>query len=90
MATQVPQQGWSQQTAAVRQLITSAFRGVASSRGGTSRGKRKKSSRTGVAKKASKRKASSIGSGQRSKKPWMVKGSLAAKRYMAKIRRKRK
>lgn len=82
MPIQVPQQGWSQMTAAQRQLIASV--------GGSSRStspKRKtasrKSARSARAAPSRKRSASS-------KVARLVKGSKAAKAYMAKIRRKRK
>ena len=94
MAGQVAQQGWSQQTAAVRTLISQAFGSALRSASKSSKKRRSKSATGGGKKRKSRaststrRKASSSRS---SKKPArMVKGSLAAKRYMASIRKKRK
>jgi len=76
MATQ---QGWSQQTPAIINTIRSAF--GATRRSGARRRKRK------AAKSTTRRKKSS----RKAKRPArMVKGSLAARRYMASIRKKRK
>jgi len=84
----IPQQGWSQQTPAARAIISAGYsapkrastRRSASSRTG-SRTRRKK--RAGSSKK---RKLKSAGK----KLKRLVKGSAAAKAYMAKIRKKRK
>lgn len=89
MATQIGQQGWSQQTPAALQIIRSGL-GVARS---VSSGKRKRRSATATSKKpkkrassSTKRKASSAGS----KLKRLVKGSAAAKAYMKKLRNLRK
>lgn len=87
---QVPQQGWSQMTAAQRQIIAGA---AGTMRAVTRRsGKRRASSGTGARKKPRKRSASSKRRTRSTagKKPWMVKGSKAAKARMAKLRKMRR
>lgn len=81
------QQGWSQQTPAVRALLAGAM-GSRSSSTGTKRkrSRKKKSSATGTRKRSRSRKRTA----KRAKPARLVKGSAAAKAYMAKIRRKRK
>lgn len=91
MATQVPQAGWNQQTAAVRQML-SQFSGTRSSSSKRASRGRSTASRTGGAKKRRKRAASSKTRKRASSRTAarLVKGSKAAKAWMAKIRRKRK
>lgn len=77
MATQSVQQGWNQATAAMQ---TTMARGVGSARAAPRRRRKAK------AASAPKRRASS----RKTKRPArLVKGSAAAKRYMASIRKRR-
>jgi hypothetical protein len=82
------QQGWSQMTPAVQHIIRKTATGLARKAGQYYR-KRKKA-------RAPSKRAAKYGPKKRytalsKKKPaHMVKGSMAAKRHMAKIRRKRK
>lgn len=82
MATQVPMQGWGQSTPAMQTI----FRAGLGVRGAASRRRSRRSS-TPTAKK---RKSRAATSGKRSKPSRLVKGSAAAKAYMAKIRKLRK
>jgi len=79
-------QTWAQQTPAVQTMVRQAFGRVAAPR-------RKRASKSKKAKRArasgAKRRANGSG-GRKKKAARLVKGSAAAKRYMAKIRRKRK
>lgn len=77
MATQSVQQGWNQATAAMQ---TTMARGVGSARAAPRR-------RRAKAAKAPKRRAS--GRTKARKPARLVKGSAAAKRYMASIRKRR-
>lgn len=89
MAIQIGQQGWSQQTPAARQIIQS---GMGAMRAAKSR-RRAKRSGGATSKKPKKRAASSTRSSKkkgRSISARMIKGSAAAKRYMAKLRNMRK
>lgn len=89
MATQIGQQGWSQQTPAALQIIRSGL-GVARS---AASGRRRKRSATATSKKPKKRASSSkkqskSSAGKSLKR--LVKGSAAAKAYMKKLRSLRK
>lgn len=77
------QQGWSQQTPAVQTMLQQAFGTVRR----TASRKRRKTATRAKSKRSPARRASSK---KRSKPARMVKGSAAAKRYMASIRKKRK
>lgn len=89
MAIQIGQQGWSQQTPAAIQIIRSGF-GAARSLVRRARSKkRSRASSTSTGRKSRKRASSSRKRGSSSKRR-LVKGSAAAKAYMAKIRAKRK
>lgn len=91
MAIQIGQQGWSQQTPAAMQIIRQGI-GQARSvvRGARSR-KRKATSSTSTGRKRRKRASSSATRSSRSRKlKRLVKGSAAAKAFMAKLRAKRK
>lgn len=94
MTTQVPQSGWNQQTAAVRQMISSAFGTMtrSGSRRSSSKGRKTASATVGVRKRkkhssSSKTRRRAYGTRARAR---LVKGSAAAKAYMAKIRKKRR
>lgn len=76
------QQGWSQQTPAVQTMLQQAFGTV---RRTASRKRRKKAT-----KSAAPRRRKASGSRKAKRPARMVKGSAAAKRYMASIRKKRK
>lgn len=84
-SNQVPQQGWGQQSPAVQQIIRS---GIGAVRSIASR-VRKKRSKTAAGRKSKKRATGSRKRASRSVAR-LVKGSAAAKRYMAKIRKLRK
>lgn len=88
MATQVPQQGWGQMTPAQSTIIRSGLAGATRllGRSSTSRKRRKYSS----AARGRKRSASSGSRKKKSGASRLIKGSAAAKRYMAKLRAKRK
>jgi len=86
MATQIGQQGWSQMTPAVRTIIAG---GLGAARRTVSR-RRSKSSKARTGRKASKRASSSRKRSSTSKLKRLVKGSAAAKAYMAKLRKMRK
>lgn len=78
MASQTVQQGWNQATAAMQ---TTMARGV----GGRAAGAPRKRRKARAASAAPKRRAKS-----KARKPArLVKGSAAAKRYMASIRKRR-
>lgn len=77
------QQGWSQQTPAVRALLAGAMGSQRSSNGT----KRRRSTRKASSKRSKRRSKRTVKRGKRAR---LVKGSAAAKAYMAKIRRKRK
>lgn len=81
------QQGWSQQTPAVKAMLSSAMRGLARTVTGAARKRRKKTARASGAKRSARtsrvRKVAKTAAR-------LVKGSAAAKRYMAKIRKLRK
>lgn len=80
----VIQQGVSQQTAAAQQV----WRTSGGSRSGSRRaGKKRKRTGTSRRRASSTRRRASSGKKRKSK---LVKGSAAAKRYMAKIRKMRK
>lgn len=84
----VPQHGMSSQTPASQHLVASSLgplRFSTKRRAGT----RKKKRAAGTARSARARRTTSRRSTGRSK-AHLVKGSAAAKRYMAKIRRKKK
>jgi hypothetical protein len=83
------QQGWSQQTPAVQSMLSGAL-GTARRVGSRIRRAAKKVKRA-VSARGAKRSARSSGNGKRTaKRPArLVKGSAAAKRYMASIRPKR-
>lgn len=85
MPSQIPQQGWSQWTPAMRASVSSAVAGI--SRGVRRSSKRRKSSKAAAGGKRKKRAGSSR---KRSTASRLVKGSKAAKAYMAKIRKLRK
>jgi len=93
MVIQIPQQGWGQQTPAAQTIIRGAFGAAKAIRSGIRSlrsSKRKKRSKGAAGKK---RKTRASGSGKRSRRSTssrLVKGSAAAKAYMAKIRAKRK
>lgn len=74
------QQGWNQQTPAVQTMIAQAF---GTAKRATSTKRRKKATK----KAAPRRKASAK---RKAKPARLVKGSAAAKRYMASIRKKRR
>jgi len=83
------QQGWGQQTPAVQSMIRNAFGGVAK------RVKRRVSRKAVASVTRKRRRSTSSGKGKTRTassrvKARMVKGSAAAKRYMAKIRKLRK
>lgn len=79
------QQGWSSQTAAAQNTIRRALGSAV--RGAVRRGVRKAAKRATGKRKSAKRASAS----KRNARPArLVKGSLAAKRYMAKIRKLRK
>jgi hypothetical protein len=78
MASQTVQQGWNQATAAMQ---TTMARGV----GGRASGAPRRKARKVKAAKAPKRRASA----RKAKPARLVKGSAAAKRYMASIRKRR-
>lgn len=81
------QQGMSQQTPAVLSILRSASAGSASRRSFTAR---KSSKRKSSSKKTRTKSAKSSRSGSKKKRAArLVKGSAAAKRYMASIRKKR-
>lgn len=90
-STQIGQQGWNQQTPAAVQIIRSAY-GAARSLMRRKRSKtRSASSKSATGRKRKRRAASSSKrSGTSRKRSKLVKGSAAAKAYMAKIRAKRK
>lgn len=84
------QQGWSQQTAAIKSMISSAMGGRARTSTGTKRRKTKKAASARGAKRSG---GTSLLAGAKKllkagKK--LKKGSAQAKAYMASIRRKRK
>jgi len=74
---QIAMQGWAQATPAMRAVMGSVFRGSR-----TSSRRRSKRSKAATSKKPKRRKSSSSKQGNR-----FVKGSAAAKRYMAKLRK---
>lgn len=76
------QQGWNQQTSAVQNTLRKAL-------GTTVRRARRVTSRA-VAKATGKRRSKKKRAAPRAKRAHLVKGSAAAKRYMARIRAKRK
>lgn len=78
MGIGVLSQGFAQQTAAVRAGVAKA----SGRRGGQTTQRRRKKKAAGAVAKTKRRKTG--------KKSRLVKGSAAAKAYMAKIRRKRK
>ncbi len=81
------QQGWSQQTPAVQSMLGGAMRAVRSTaRKAVRRVKRAVKRRASA--RGAKRSASSSARGKRPAR--LVKGSAAAKAYMAKIRKMRK
>lgn len=80
----IMQQGMNQQTPAILTLLRSVNRSTSSAGRRTKRG-------SGKRKSASTRKSGSKAKKKRAAKPArFVKGSAAAKRYMASIRKKRK
>lgn len=83
MAIQIGQQGWNQQTPAAQTIMRA---GLAVGRALRS-ARRSRRSKAATSKKRKKRSASSS---TRRKATRLVKGSAAAKAYMAKIRAKRK
>lgn len=88
MAIQIGQQGWSQQTPAALSIIRSGI-GAARSIVRKARSKRRsKASATSTGRKRKKRVRTS--SARKSTAARLVKGSAAAKAYMAKIRKKRR
>lgn len=84
MITQIAQQGWSQQTPAARAIM-----GAGLGSRSPSSPRRKRRSRAAAGKKPKKRASTSRSSGKSSKLKRLVKGSAAAKRFMAKIRKMR-
>lgn len=80
---QVPQQGWSQGTAAMQTMMRA---GLGIARRATSR-KRKKSSGAKSTRRASSRGRARSSSRSRSRGGRLKKGSAAAKAYMAKLRK---
>jgi len=84
----VTQQGWSQQTAAVRQMIAQ-MNGARASTSSGRRSKRRKA-KSSTASTSSKRSKRSSKRKFAAKAGHLVKGSKQAKAYMAKIRRKRR
>lgn len=90
----VPQHGMSSQSPATQHLIATAVGNYAVS-GGTRRTKKKRARAAGTAKRAKRsgaRKATARRTTARSSRgaARLVKGSAAAKRYMAKIRKLKK
>jgi len=87
--TQSPQQGWNQSTSAQQQIMSMGLGGRVAR--GVRRAARAGARRAGkkVAKYARKVKRVARAA-KRSGRARLVKGSAAAKAYMAKIRRKRK
>lgn len=85
MSDQVGQQGWGQATAAMQSLYRTGL-GMVRSRASSRRKRASGTRKNGSRKRASKSAKRSGGS----KLKRLVKGSAAAKAYMAKIRRKRK
>jgi hypothetical protein len=83
---QIGQQGWSQQTPAVQTIIRGGL-AVGRALRRTRRSKRSKAASPG---KKRKKRAGSSSKRASSKPARLVKGSAAAKAYMAKIRKKRK
>lgn len=91
MATQQVQQGWSQMTAAAQQIIRSGLGSIARKTGSRRRSKSSSPARARKSKRrgsGSKKRATS--SRKSSRPARLVKGSKAAKAYMAKIRKLRK
>lgn len=86
MATQIGQQGWSQQTPAAIQIIRQGL-GRLQSRAS---GRRSKRSKAATSRKPRKRARTSSKRSSRSKPARLVKGSAAAKAYMARIRKLRR
>lgn len=69
--------GWAESTAAMRGILARGLNGVRRTKRAS--GKRKKSAASPKARKAKR---------ARAKKAHLVKGSAAAKKYMAKLRKK--
>lgn len=86
MAQQIAQQGWGQMTPAVRQTLATVF----STRTRSASSKRRSKSKKAAASSSKRRRASSRRSKRSAKPARLIKGSAAAKRYMAKIRKLRK
>lgn len=88
MTIQIGQQGWNQQSPAAQQIIRA---GLGAARAISSR-RRTKRSRAATSRKRSKRARSSkrASNSTRRTKSRLVKGSAAAKAYMAKLRKMRK
>jgi len=84
------QQGWSQQTPAIQSLLRSAVGGMRRASGSSKRRKKKKSAGAKRAKRSAGGSKKAKRATSRGKKARLVKGSAAAKAYMAKIRKKRK
>lgn len=83
------QQGWAQQTPAVQTMLSAAMGGMrrAPSRTVSAR-KKAKRRKANASARGARRSARNSSSGKRPAR--LVKGSAAAKRYMASIRKKRK
>jgi hypothetical protein len=98
--TFVPSHGMNSQSPAVRHLISTAVGTAARAIGGTTSRRKKKATAASAARRTrgaarTSRKRKSTRAARRSTRTastraHLVKGSLAAKRYMAKLRKKRK
>ncbi len=86
MATQTVQQGWSQGTPAMQTIMRAGLGAARALR----RTRRSKRSKAASPSKRRKKRAGSSSKRASSKPARLVKGSAAAKAYMAKIRKKRK
>jgi len=86
--SQSVQQGWNQATAAMKAIMGGGIGSVARRATGGQKRKRRASSSTSTASRGKKRSRSMRRSKRASgSKPHLVKGSAAAKRYMAKLRK---
>lgn len=86
MATQSIQQGWGQMTAAQRSVIQFAV-GAANGTRRTARRKKRAGAPTSSPKRKRARTRGASRSTKRAGKAHLVKGSAAAKRHMAKLRK---
>lgn len=83
------QQGWSQQSPAIQSLLRSVLGGTKTASGSSKRRKKKAAGAKPAKRSAngSKKRKKQASGGKAAR---LVKGSAAAKAYMAKIRKKRK